>query len=87
MTQVIKQNKWFALTALILMLSQLFLDTLNVAKLSAQTTIWIGAIAKQTIQQPSKFIVSFDSGNSEVNPKDFTAGEVKIWAVCQKFPF
>ena len=46
-----------------------------------------GAIAKQTIQQPSKFIVSFDSGNSEVNPKDFTAGEVKIWAVCQKFPF
>lgn len=45
MTQVIKQNKWFALTALILMLSQLFLDTLNVAKLSAQTTIWIGAIA------------------------------------------
>lgn len=45
MTQIIKQNKWFALTALILMLTQLFLDTLNVAKLSAQTTIWISAIA------------------------------------------
>lgn len=44
MTQIIKQNKWFAITALILMLSQLFLDTLNVANFNTNTTVWIGAI-------------------------------------------
>lgn len=43
-------------------------------------------LSKPNAQQQDTVELYFDNGNSEVNPKDYTAGEVFVRAICKKFP-
>lgn len=59
-----KKNTSIILIGLLLTLSQLLLDTLNVAKFSTQTTVYIGALGILISIIRSGYIQYFDSGIS-----------------------